>query len=107
MDILRHLPTLAGQGVTTDLFSLLLPAAIVLDGVDLRGYTAWSLMDNLEWAMGYEEKFGLYYVNFSDPALPRRPKASAKYYTQIINCNGFPDPAMGPHPCLEQEPEGK
>ncbi|XP_068051279.1 lactase/phlorizin hydrolase isoform X1 [Anomalospiza imberbis] len=79
--------------------------AVVLDGVDLRGYTAWSLMDNLEWAMGYEEKFGLYYVNFSDPALPRRPKASAKYYTQIINCNGFPDPATGPHPCLEQEPE--
>ncbi|NXH06054.1 LPH hydrolase, partial [Loxia leucoptera] len=79
--------------------------AVVLDGVDLRGYTAWTLMDNLEWAVGYEEKFGLYYVNFSDPALPRRPRASAKYYSQIINCNGFPDPAMGPHPCLEQEPE--
>ncbi|NXA74906.1 LPH hydrolase, partial [Thryothorus ludovicianus] len=79
--------------------------AIVLDGVDLRGYTAWTLMDNLEWAVGYEEKFGLYHVNFSDPALPRRPKASAKYYSQIINCNGFPDPATGPHPCLEQEPE--
>ncbi|NXO71925.1 LPH hydrolase, partial [Phainopepla nitens] len=69
--------------------------AIVLDGVDLRGYTAWTLMDNLEWAAGYEEKFGLYHVNFSDPALPRRPRASAKYYSQIINCNGFPDPAMG------------
>ncbi|KAI1237366.1 hypothetical protein IHE44_0014631 [Lamprotornis superbus] len=79
--------------------------AVVLDGVDLRGYTAWTLMDNLEWAVGYEEKFGLYHVNFSDPALPRRPKASAKYYSLIINCNGFPDPATGPHPCLEQEPE--
>ncbi|XP_039564783.1 lactase-phlorizin hydrolase [Passer montanus] len=79
--------------------------AVVLDGVDLRGYTAWTLMDNLEWAAGYEEKFGLYHVNFSDPALSRRPKASAKYYSQIINCNGFPDPATGPHPCLEQEPE--
>uniref|UniRef100_A0A8C3TS52 Lactase n=1 Tax=Catharus ustulatus TaxID=91951 RepID=A0A8C3TS52_CATUS len=41
----------------------------------------------IDWAAGYEEKFGLYYVNFSDPALPRRPKASAKYYSQIINCN--------------------
>uniref|UniRef100_A0A8C3TT72 Lactase n=1 Tax=Catharus ustulatus TaxID=91951 RepID=A0A8C3TT72_CATUS len=61
--------------------------AIVHDGVDIRGYTAWTLMDNIEWAAGYEEKFGLYYVNFSDPALPRRPKASAKYYSQIINCN--------------------
>uniref|UniRef100_A0A8C5TJ02 Lactase n=1 Tax=Malurus cyaneus samueli TaxID=2593467 RepID=A0A8C5TJ02_9PASS len=79
--------------------------AVVLDGVDLRGYTAWTLMDNLEWAVGYEEKFGLYHVNFSDPSLPRRPKASAKYYSQIIKCNGFPDPAMGPHACLEQEPE--
>ncbi|NXC54898.1 LPH hydrolase, partial [Aleadryas rufinucha] len=79
--------------------------AVALDGVDLRGYTAWTLMDNFEWAVGYQEKFGLYHVNFSDPALPRRPKASAKYYSQIINCNGFPDPATGPHPCLEQEPE--
>ncbi|NXC05302.1 LPH hydrolase, partial [Orthonyx spaldingii] len=79
--------------------------ASVLDGVDVRGYTAWTLMDNFEWAVGYEERFGLYHVNFSDTALPRRPKASAKYYSQIINCNGFPDPATGPHPCLEQEPE--
>ncbi|NXV01008.1 LPH hydrolase, partial [Cettia cetti] len=79
--------------------------AVVLDGVDLRGYTAWTLMDNLEWAVGYAEKFGFYHVNFSDPALPRRPKASAKYYSQIINCNGFPDPATGPHPCLEEESE--
>ncbi|NXM75079.1 LPH hydrolase, partial [Serilophus lunatus] len=79
--------------------------AVVLDGVDLRGYTAWTLMDNLEWAVGFDEKFGLYHVNFTDPDLPRRPKASAKYYSQIINCNGFPDPAKGPHPCLEPEPE--
>ncbi|NXI38882.1 LPH hydrolase, partial [Galbula dea] len=79
--------------------------AAVLDGVDLRGYTAWTLMDNLEWAVGFVERFGLYHVNFTDPNLPRRPKASAKYYSQIINCNGFPDPATGPHPCLELEPE--
>ncbi|KAJ7409303.1 Lactase-phlorizin hydrolase [Pitangus sulphuratus] len=79
--------------------------AVVHDGVDLRGYTAWTLMDNFEWAVGFDEKFGLYHVNFSDPALPRRPKASARFYSQIINCNGFPDPATGPHPCLELEPE--
>lgn len=64
-------------------------------------------MDNFEWAVGFDERFGLYHVNFTDPNLPRRPKASARYYSQIINCNGFPDPAMGPHPCLELEPEGK
>ncbi|KAM9235811.1 lactase/phlorizin hydrolase [Leptosomus discolor] len=79
--------------------------AVVLDGVDLRGYTAWTLMDNFEWAVGFDEKFGFYHVNFTDPNLPRRPKASASYYSQIINCNGFPDPAAGPHPCLEPQPE--
>ncbi|XP_035753771.1 lactase-phlorizin hydrolase isoform X2 [Egretta garzetta] len=79
--------------------------AVALDGVDLRGYTAWTLMDNFEWAVGFDERFGLYHVNFTDPTLPRRPKASARYYSQIINCNGFPDPATGPHPCLELEPE--
>ncbi|NXG61013.1 LPH hydrolase, partial [Hemiprocne comata] len=79
--------------------------AVVLDGVDLRGYTAWTLMDNFEWAVGFDERFGFYHVNFTDPNLQRRPKASARYYSQIINCNGFPDPATGPHPCLELEPE--
>ncbi|XP_061162617.1 lactase/phlorizin hydrolase-like, partial [Saccostrea echinata] len=63
--------------------------ALRLDGVDIRGYTAWSLMDNFEWARGYSERFGLHYVNFSDPARPRTPKASARYYTSIIENNGF------------------
>uniref|UniRef100_A0A8C6IRA3 Uncharacterized protein n=1 Tax=Melopsittacus undulatus TaxID=13146 RepID=A0A8C6IRA3_MELUD len=80
-------------GCTISLFFLVLVTAIVLDGVDLRGYTAWALMDNFEWAEGFDEKFGLYHVNFTDPDLPRHPKASARYYSQIINCNGFPDPA--------------
>uniref|UniRef100_A0A8B9DLH2 Lactase n=1 Tax=Anser cygnoides TaxID=8845 RepID=A0A8B9DLH2_ANSCY len=80
--------------------------AVVLDGVDLRGYTAWTLMDNFEWAVGFDERFGFYHVNYTDPSLPRLPKASARYYSQIISCNGFPDPAAGPHPCLEPEPEG-
>ncbi|KAM9851169.1 lactase/phlorizin hydrolase-like [Aulostomus maculatus] len=80
--------------------------ALVLDGVDLRGYTAWSLMDNFEWAAGFSERFGLFYVNRSDPALPRIPKNSASRYASIIACNGFPDPALGPHECLNPEPEG-
>uniref|UniRef100_UPI00398F6299 lactase/phlorizin hydrolase-like n=1 Tax=Pristiophorus japonicus TaxID=55135 RepID=UPI00398F6299 len=77
--------------------------AIKLDGIDIRGYTAWSLLDNFEWAVGYADRFGLFYVNYSNPSLPRIPKASTKYYSTIIRCNGFPDPALGPHECLQLE----
>lgn len=86
--------------------SSLLPAYL-LDGVDVRGYTAWSLMDNLEWATGYSERFGLFYVNHSDPNLTRVPKASVSTYSTLINCNGFPDPASGPHECLNPDSESK
>ncbi|XP_075334602.1 lactase/phlorizin hydrolase-like [Odontesthes bonariensis] len=79
--------------------------AYTLDGVDIRGYTAWSLMDNLEWAVGYTERFGLFYVNHSDPNLPRVAKNSVSFFNSIISCNGFPDPALGPHECLNPEPE--
>ncbi len=52
-------------------------------------YTAWSLIDNFEWAAGYTEKFGIHHVDFSDPARPRTAKASARYLKQIIADNGF------------------
>ncbi|XP_021504301.1 lactase/phlorizin hydrolase [Meriones unguiculatus] len=74
----------------------------VQDKVDLRGYTVWSVMDNFEWATGFAERFGVHFVNRSDPSLPRIPKASAKFYASVVRCNGFPDPAQGPHPCLHQ-----
>uniref|UniRef100_A0A3B5MDP0 Lactase n=1 Tax=Xiphophorus couchianus TaxID=32473 RepID=A0A3B5MDP0_9TELE len=77
-----------------------------LDNVDVRGYTAWSLMDNLEWATGFSERFGLFYVNRSDPNVPRVAKESVSFFSTIINCNGFPDPASGPHDCLKPIPEG-
>lgn len=76
--------------------------AAVQDKVDLRGYTVWTLMDNFEWATGFAEKFGVHFVNYTDTFLPRIPKASAKFYASIVRCNGFPDPAAGPHPCLQQ-----
>ncbi|XP_058050185.1 lactase/phlorizin hydrolase [Ahaetulla prasina] len=79
---------------------------VAFDGVDLRGYTVWTLMDNFEWAVGFSEKFGLYYTNYTDPNLTRIPKESSKYYSSIIRCNGFPDPANGPHLCLEPHSEG-
>ncbi|XP_053554228.1 lactase/phlorizin hydrolase-like [Bombina bombina] len=80
--------------------------AVHYDGVDLRGYTAWCLMDNFEWGAGYAERFGMFYTNYTDPSLPRTPKESTKYYRTLIKCNGFPDPSNGSHPCLEPEPEG-
>ncbi|KAM7335854.1 hypothetical protein ACRRTK_004347 [Alexandromys fortis] len=76
--------------------------ATVQDKVDLRGYTVWSVMDNFEWFTGFTERFGVHFVNRSDPSLPRIPKASAKFYASVVRCNGFPDPAQGPHPCLQQ-----
>lgn len=46
-------------------------------------------MDNLEWRAGYSEKFGLHYVNFSDPSRPRTGKLSAEFFKQVVNDNGF------------------
>jgi beta-glucosidase len=55
-------------------------------GVDLRGYFAWSLLDNLEWSLGYSKRFGLVHVDFESQA--RTPKASARYYAQVIAEHG-------------------
>lgn len=55
----------------------------------MRAYTAWSLLDNFEWAAGYSQKFGLHYVDFNDASRPRQVKDSAKYIAQLISDNGF------------------
>jgi beta-glucosidase len=55
-------------------------------GVDLRGYMAWSLLDNFEWSLGYSKRFGLVHVNFATQE--RTPKASARLYAEIIRTNG-------------------
>lgn len=46
-------------------------------------------MDSFEWNFQYLERYGLHYVNFSDPARPRTPKASAIWYRGLISDNGF------------------
>ena len=52
------------------------------DGMDIRGYFYWSLLDNYEWAEGYHMKFGLYEVNFKTQE--RKLREGAKIYRQII-----------------------
>jgi len=60
-------------------------------GVDLRGYFVWSLLDNFEWALGYSKRFGIVHVDFKTQR--RTPKASARFYSQVIASNGA---ALGP-----------
>jgi beta-glucosidase len=52
------------------------------DGVDLRGYYAWSLFDNLEWAEGWKMTFGLVHVN--QQTMQRTPKASARMFKRLL-----------------------
>ncbi len=52
------------------------------EGVNLRGYFAWSFLDNFEWALGYSQRFGLNYVDYASGQ--RYPKASAKWYSNLI-----------------------
>ncbi len=64
----------------------------IQDGAPLKGYFAWSLMDNFEWAYGYEMRFGLVYVDFATQR--RMIKDSGYWYRQVIQENGF-DPMAG------------
>jgi beta-glucosidase len=58
-------------------------------GVDLRGYFHWSLLDNLEWSAGFQQRFGLVYVDFTTQE--RTIKDSGRWYRQCIENNGIDD----------------
>jgi beta-glucosidase len=58
----------------------------IVRGADLRGYFAWSLLDNYEWSLGYSKRFGIVHVNYETQE--RTPKASALYYRDVIRSNG-------------------
>ena len=55
-------------------------------GVNLRGYYAWSLLDNYEWAHGYSKRFGLVHVDYETQQ--RTIKSSGRYYAEVIRTKG-------------------
>ena len=55
-------------------------------GVDMRGYFAWSLLDNYEWSLGYSKRFGIVHVDYETQR--RTPKDSARFYADVIRTRG-------------------
>jgi beta-glucosidase len=55
-------------------------------GCDVRGYFAWSVLDNLEWSLGFSKRFGIVHVDFATQK--RTPKDSARFYAKVIASNG-------------------
>jgi len=56
------------------------------EGVDVRGYFQWSIMDNFEWAEGYALRLGLVYLDYA--TLERIPKDSYHWFSKVIASNG-------------------
>jgi len=55
--------------------------------VDIRGYVLWSLLDNFEWAFGYEQHFGL--VACDRTTFARTPKGSAEFYASVAKAGSL------------------
>jgi len=61
----------------------------IADGADVRGYFAWSLLDNFEWGFGYSQRFGIVHVDYETQQ--RRWKDSAHWYHEVITKNAVQD----------------
>lgn len=82
-----------------------LSSAIRYDGVNVFGYTVWSLLDGFEWHRGYSIRRGLFYVDFQSHDKKLIPKSSVLFYQKLIEKNGFPplpenQPIAGVFPCV-------
>ncbi len=60
--------------------------AAIEAGCDIGGYYVWSLLDNLEWSLGYSKRFGIIHVDFDSQT--RTPKDSARYYAKVVASHG-------------------
>ena len=65
-------------------------ARAIGDGVNLAGYYVWSLLDNFEWGWGYQKRFGLVFVDYESQR--RIPKASARFYADVISAGAVTAP---------------
>jgi beta-glucosidase len=63
-------------------------ARAIKDGASLAGYFVWSLLDNFEWAWGYQKRFGIVFVDFGTQR--RIPKSSARFYADVARANAVP-----------------
>ena len=59
------------------------------DGIDVRGYMVWSLLDNFEWAEGYSKRFGIIRVDYETQQ--RTIKDSGEWYAEVIRTNQIHD----------------
>jgi beta-glucosidase len=69
----------------------------IAQGIDVRGFYYWSLLDNFEWQFGYTKKFGLLSVDFTDRSRPRQMKRLGDVYRRICRENTVPNGEAGPN----------
>ena len=70
--------------------------AAIEAGADVRGYFVWSLMDNFEWAYGYDRRFGIVHVDY--PTGTRRVKDSGRWYADVVRSRPVLPPVVAPRP---------